>query len=441
MPSIAFESQPLKAPLNDTALRLLGELTTDKTRTTKLAKLLKDAAQHLTETVGDVRETAHDRTERYERERRRRKDNDDENDVAEQAHEEFQKEVETLTNKMDTSIRAIVDDQIWLEDLPNVLKTAFDKAARASQRAEQSGGTQMSQSTRHTVSDDEDENQDEEDEEDEEPTNGRTRSTQTAPASSNTPHALLSSALQKQQKTWSTRTPTEKYAHNNTYTGFKRNWFEGDHPGDEKPPMPAPGLWFAAEEGREVISSSQRHRHGTSAEADNDDNTSGSEVEIASERTRLKCPITFLSFKDPVSSDKCGHSYERFAILDMLKASQDRPKQVRCPECNVPMTEDDLQPNPSLKRRVQRLLAHAAKKRARGGEAATSEVDGDEDDEVRDAGTHRRPVGLGSSPVPASTGKNRRNVKAERASGSRPGTAQTESSTSGILDVEDDDLA
>ncbi|KAK4945773.1 hypothetical protein LTR10_015121 [Elasticomyces elasticus] len=436
MPSIAFESQPLKAPLNDGALRSLGEVTNDKTRTTKLAKLLKDAAQHLTETVGDVRETAHDRTERYERERRRRKDNDDGNDVAEQAHEEFQKEVETLTNKMDMSIRAIVDDQIWLEDLPNVLKTAFDKAARASKRAEQSGGTQESHPTRHTDSDD---NEDQ-DEEDEEPTNGRTRSTQTAPTSSNTPYALLSSALQKQQKTWSTKTPTERYAHNNTYTGFKRNWFEGDHPGDEKPPMPAPGLWFAAEEGREVISSSQRHRHGASAEDDNDD-SSESEVEIAKEKTRLKCPITFLPFQDPVTSDKCGHSYERFAILEMLNASRDRPKQVHCPECNVALTEDDLQPNPSLKRRVQRLLAQAAKKKARGGVVATSEVDGDEDDDVRGAGTDRRPVGLGSSPVPPSTGKSRRNIKAERAPGSRPGTAQTGTSRSGILDVEHDDLA
>lgn len=455
MPSIPFEPQPLKAPLTNTALQSLGDLSNDKIRTAKLAKLLKDAAQHLTETVGDVREYAHDRTARYERERRRRRPEDDGNGAAEQAHEEFQKEVETLTNKMDMSIRAIVDDQIWVEDLPNVLKQAFDKAARTSARAEQADGSQEPQSES-----DEDEEEDNEEDDEARPSNrsrNRNRSTQGAPRLSNTPHALLSLSLQKHEKTWSTKTPTEKYAHNNTYTGFKRNWFEGDHPGDEKPPMPAPGLWFAAEEGREVISSSQRHRRG--AAASQEAGESDSDIEIATEKTRLKCPITLLPFQDPVTSDKCQHSYERFAIMDMLNHSRDRPKQVQCPECNVPLTENDLQPNPVLKRRVQRLLARAASKRDRGGDAAiTSDVEGDEDEDGGDAvrggaGTHRRPVGLGSSPVPPSTGKStaRRNVKAERAStasGSRPGTAQsttpsghrsTGRSRRGVLDLADDD--
>ena len=449
MASTTFQAQPLRAPLNDHAISSLKELAKDRSRTIKLAKYLKDASEQLAQTVDQLNEAGYYRRIKYERQRKRRDGQEDGDNAADQEHEQFQKKVESLTNKMDMSIRAIVDDQVWLEDLPDVIKETVNKAGQSSTQTQQSSfdPTPM-RSGRRTIAD---EDEDEEEEEDE---NNRILETQSAPHPSDAPHILLAAALQKQNKTWSTKTPTEKYAHHNFYTGFKRLLYDALHPGEEQPPMPDPGLWFAAEEGREVISS-QRHRSGGS-------DSEGSDFEIASETTRIKCPITLLPFQDPVTSRKCKHSYEKEAILNMLRASKDhvpldqeqlvelsqishrgerarrekemQVRMVKCPECNVPLTEGDLEPNLPLKRRVQRLLSRAQQRNR--AETATSDVDEDEDDDgVR--GTQRIPVGLTSSPVAPSTARSKRNFKAERLSGvvpqtqlsSRPGTAQSGSGT------------
>nr|KAK5442996.1 hypothetical protein LTR18_005673 [Exophiala xenobiotica] len=464
MSATTFRAQPLRAPLNDHAISSLKELAKDRSRTIKLAKYLKDASEHLAQSVDQLNEAGYDRRVKYERQRKRRDGEDNGDDAAEQEHEEFQEKVETLTNKMDMSIRAIVDDQVWLEDLPNAIKETVNKAGQSSTQTQQSSSfnpTPM-RSGRRTV---EDEDEDHEEEDENNNNNNRILQTQSAPHPSDAPHILLAAELQKQNKNWSSKTPTEKYAHHNFYTGFKRLLYDALHPGENQPPMPDPGLWFAAEEGREVISSQRRHRNRDGGGSDSE----GSDFEIASETTRIKCPITLLPFQEPVTSRKCNHSYEKEAILDMLRTSKDyvpldreqlveltqishrgerarREKEmqvhmVKCPECRVPLTESDLEPNLPLKRRVQRLLAHAQQRNR--DETATSDVDEDEDDFDGVRGTQRIPLGLTSSPVAPSTAKSKRNYKAERLSasvvpqtqmssrpatarfGSRPGTAQS----------------
>ena len=126
-----------------------------------------------------------------------------------------------------------------------------------------------------------------------------------------------------------------------------------------------------------------------------------SDVEIASERISLKCPITLLPFKDPLSSTKCPHSFEKDAILDMLRLSSDylpftasqeleltqirdrraleRKKKemgtpiVECPVCSCTLVAADLKPDPVLLRKVKRV--EAATKRQQNPASDSEEED------------------------------------------------------------------
>lgn len=535
MATSAFEPQPLAAPLTNRALTSLADLATGDRLDKKLRDHFTAAIDQLTELTGRINDRAYERRVRHEREQARRRQqqqqqqegeedggdtNLEEDAEAERLHQQFQQRVETLTKKMDLSIRAIIDDQTWLEDLPAALRHAVTAA-----RNNACSSTQPQTQTQHTlqsptpIQSTGDENDQQEGEDDPE----RKPPAHSSPVFG-TPHALLSAALQERSRTWHSKTLTERYAHNNDYKGWYRVLYDAKHPGESAPPMPDERLWFAAEEGRELISTTYHHHHRPTSnttttatttathrqghsdqqhhaaaeeeEEERDNDEDDEDIEIAAETLRIKCPITLLPYVDPVTSLKCSHSYEKFAIHSMLQTTQDhapltreqlaeldrldrrsdrtrrerelRVSQVKCPECNVPLTAADLKPNPALKRRVQRLLERARRR----------DVDPDDDDEHEDEdddvipGTQRRPLGLGSSPVPPSSAaaaaatadrKSLRNVKSERQSSvipqtqlSRPGMAQSggtspsrtrrgrglgSTSRSAILDVEEDDLA
>lgn len=79
----------------------------------------------------------------------------------------------------------------------------------------------------------------------------------------------------------------------------------------------------------------------------------------------MKCPLTLLPFRDPVTSTKCPHSFEREAIYDMIARSGfqipppsgrggRRIRAVKCPVCSIPLTNDDLRSDPVLLRKVRR---------------------------------------------------------------------------------------
>ena len=120
-----------------------------------------------------------------------------------------------------------------------------------------------------------------------------------------------------------------RYASNNDYIGFKRVIHESSHPEGHAPPIAHPSTWFPG---------SPSGEDGQHDEGDIDD-----DIEVASERISIKCPLTLLEMEDPVSSNKCTHSFERNAILEMIQASQLRIKgtsgkleqHMKCPVCEV----------------------------------------------------------------------------------------------------------
>lgn len=141
-------------------------------------------------------------------------------------------------------------------------------------------------------------------------------------------------------------------------------------PGDEVPPLPHSSTWFshledtsARASGSTAGNPGQRSRSTRNqrepSPADSDD------IAIERERISLKCPLTLLPFRDPVTSTKCPHSFEREAILDMIGRSNftippppghggRRIRAVKCPVCSIPLTSNDLRSDPVLLRKVRR---------------------------------------------------------------------------------------
>lgn len=133
------------------------------------------------------------------------------------------------------------------------------------------------------------------------------------------------------------------YAANNDYIGFKRTIHDALHPGDDAPPLPNASTWFP--ESPRTVNTTTRNAGRQAADAGDDD-----DIDVLSERISIKCPITLVPMKDPVTSTKCPHSFERSAILDMLNQSairvggsnrrgaQDGQQAVKCPVCEVVWT-------------------------------------------------------------------------------------------------------
>ena len=123
------------------------------------------------------------------------------------------------------------------------------------------------------------------------------------------------------------------YASHNDYIGFKKMVHDAHYPEDSAPPMPHASTWFAVEADDGPSPETRSAAAAANASADDD-------LAVASERISIKCPITLLDMKDPVTSQKCPHSFEKAAILDMIRMSEDtlpgtRQKAIQCPVCTV----------------------------------------------------------------------------------------------------------
>lgn len=148
-------------------------------------------------------------------------------------------------------------------------------------------------------------------------------------------------ALLLENITWTLKiTSRSRYATHNNYVGFKRIVHDALHPGDDAPPVPHPDTWFPesphASNSGQARTRNARNHHQTDADLSDDD------IAIAREKTSLKCPITLLPFRDPVTSKKCPHSFEKEAILSMISQSGARvggmrrgegERAVKCPVC------------------------------------------------------------------------------------------------------------
>nr|KMM65230.1 hypothetical protein CPAG_01581 [Coccidioides posadasii RMSCC 3488] len=370
---------------------------------------LQHLASALANTTGEINDQLTDAKARYERQKRKRGQKEGSEDVdvdgdggrsstlddAEEKHfADLELRVNMTTKKMEEKVRELVDTEMKA----GTIKEILEKMGHPQEEGR--SGTQRARAprTRRRRLEDEDEDGDDADvdynpsrEEDDE------EGDEVVPASE-----LYEIRLKEKEAEWESRSLTQRYTTHNTYIGFYRMLHDSKHPGDDIPPLPHPSTWFSNMELPEASESSIRTRESRkSATARRPDD----DIAIESERVSIRCPITLLPFKDPVTSAKCPHSFERAAIESMINCSSEtvvvrapglsrgrqKLKFVKCPVCSAQLLLQDLRQDPVLLRRVRRAMETAAAEEEEEAEADTMEED-DQDVVMHDLETKRSQV-------------------------------------------------
>ncbi|KAL4792041.1 mRNA capping enzyme-domain-containing protein [Aspergillus venezuelensis] len=293
----------------------------------------------------------------------------DEGDAEGERVRDLGENVEVVTGRLDETMRRAIDSEVRVDGLVETLGKLQEEVEVAAGNARQ----QQRQRRRRRR----------EQEEDGEDEDGDGLYGATPEPEVNGDEISLRNKLEQRvagdQAKYDDMTLTERYTKNNSYIGFYRIIHDAKHPGEDIPPVPNANTWFAhledptaASRKRRSSSSSSiaparytRHRvaaRNASGDSDDDD------VAIERERISLKCPLTLLPFRDPVTSTKCPHSFEREAITSMIGSSARtvpaatsssgrggrKIRAVKCPVCEVVLTNNDLREDPVLLRRVKR---------------------------------------------------------------------------------------
>ena len=159
------------------------------------------------------------------------------------------------------------------------------------------------------------------------------------------------------------------------------------------------------------IRDSTRTRRAAGEDEDSDD-----DIAIQRATISIKCPLTLREFEDPLSSKKCGHSFEASAILEMLQ-TQRGSIQCPCAGCRETLTKQDLFRDAVLLRKIKRIqrAKELEEEDAEAGGGATQrnatliEDDGDDVDAVIERQTQmkrplkREPTATGGDAPPAAS--------------------------------------
>ncbi|EON69839.1 hypothetical protein W97_09102 [Coniosporium apollinis CBS 100218] len=347
--------EPPSYPLNPAAQRKLANLETTYAFA-KLTSHLNRANGSVTNAAGLVNDRYAEKQDRHRRRKSRRQSENGDDDGAdhdtEQALEEMRQKVDKMTQRMEESIRKIIDSQQAVSCVQEALVHARSQAAQSITQSTQRTTQRSQRRARPPRSDDGTDVSDLEDDEDWDPT---------APGATSTPglqgaSALFSDRLQRGTEKYKALPRGARYAQNQAYVSFRRLVHDAQHPGEDAPPLPAPHTWFP-ESGAPAPGVTLRSQV-TQAEGDSDD-----DIAIQRERISTKCPLTLKEFVDPVTSRKCPHTFEREAILSLIRqaGSLDRRRgvvaHVQCPVpgCSTLLTANDVAVDQLLVRKIRRI--------------------------------------------------------------------------------------
>ncbi|KAH7381292.1 zinc-finger of the MIZ type in Nse subunit-domain-containing protein [Phaeosphaeria sp. MPI-PUGE-AT-0046c] len=350
-------------PLDSDAARQLRELQGRSLNDVKRHN--KAALEAITATAASVNDMLREHSEYIERRQKKwdaGKSLDDKADE-ERAMQELQEHVEGATAKLEESMRALIDSGVGAQRIDDTLDWLRQYAPR---QLEEEFQTQMTQratqrqshvdSQRRLARDaDGDEDMSEAEEMDDGPTPGPTpldgtRITLTGVSE------LFADRQQRQKDSYTSLSLTARYARNNEYRDFKRIVHDAKY-GDAGPTLGHEDTWFT-ETGSPApgITNAQRGAF------DDDDDIIVDKATIST-----RCPITFQQFKEPYTSIKCPHTFERNAIVDMIRNSANTVanvgprggglKAVSCPVtgCDQNLTLNDLRSDPILIRKIKRM--------------------------------------------------------------------------------------
>lgn len=326
-------------PLSQKSLDKLAHLRADEFPVRSFLEKYKDAISALGQDGGDISERLVERRQLITRNqtRRQRDGKEDANLDADEAAElaDLEQKVTRMTQRMEDAVRRAIDGQVAVEQLQAAhTETARDGNVNSSSTQQNSLQSQAEQ-TQVTIE-------------------GATP----VPSQLPTPLPkellpLFEERLEAAQDCYQAKLLYQRYAQHNEYIGFKRIIHAASFPEEQAPPLPHASTWFADAE----------PQPGVTATAREDDDLVVSRAHIST-----KCPLTLREFDDPLTSKKCPHSFEKVAILDMIKAQRPPTRragerdagwrqQTQCPVpgCSEMLGKDDLERDEVLVRRIKRI--------------------------------------------------------------------------------------
>ncbi|KAI5211470.1 hypothetical protein AUEXF2481DRAFT_104863 [Aureobasidium subglaciale EXF-2481] len=378
--------------------------------------LLAEVISCLSEAAAETNEALSSKEKALER--ARSKAANDEDAVASQQRvqdmekqfQELQAKVDSMTAQMDKDVRKMIDADSTIEEMQHTLTDLIKDVSNAS--------TQRTQRAERDTS---------EEYYDFDPTDP-TNATQRPLAVAN----IFNDRLTRAHNRYTARTMTDRYSKNNHYIGFK-NITHDARWDNEVNPVPPPHLWF-----KEDLPA---HGQTPPGAQDSDD-----DLQIARETISTKCPITLQEFRDPVTSAKCPHTFEREAITSMIDmptniVRSDGARAVQCPVagCQSILTLQELRSDPVLKRKIARLQKanrdaeeDSDEEGEAGGRKRAHSIGSDEDGDGVDVD------GVQETPV--------QRLKKERLSGRTPRPSAVPTASAGrrvgrgaVLSIDDDD--
>lgn len=349
--------EPPAFSLNPNAQRALADLTA-KLKLKKLDEKLDVAKIAVAESAGEINDRLTYKEEAAKKRKRAQPTSSQDGDVAEvdaaQASlDEYRDKVDRMTERMDMSMRKIIDGkQSVLQIKESIAATALDARANASTQAS-AFDVRSQRRPRVSTNDDDEEEEEYEDFEPTDPTR-----TQAPPCAIDT----FRKKLDDEKTRYQSYSLTDRYANDNDYRDFRRVVHDARHP-DGDVTMPHHSEWFP-----EGDAPAPGITKIVAANADDDDDD---DIAVARTAISTKCPLTLQEFKKPLTSKKCPHSFESEPILQMIASSHQRlngapgargavvggEKAVQCPVagCSETLTKDDLAPDAVLIRKIQRI--------------------------------------------------------------------------------------
>lgn len=313
LPPYKKPSHPLDSDATRQLRELQGRNLNDVKRHHKQAvEAIRGSAESVNDMLREHAEYIERRQKKWEAGRSLETKEDEERDMA-----ELQEQVEDATARLEESMRAVIDSDMatsridetldWLrQHAPTQLEQEYN--TQRSQRAtQQSQAESQRRRTQHANSDEEMSEEDL----DEPPTPGPTPLDGTRMALTGVSE-LFSDRMQRQKDSYTSLSLTARYARNNDYRDFKRIVHDAKY-GDDGPVLGHEDTWFT-ETGSPApgITDTQR------VDSDDDD------IVVDKATISTRCPITFQQFKEPYTSVKCPHTFEKNAILDMIRANRNR---------------------------------------------------------------------------------------------------------------------
>ncbi|KAF2091351.1 hypothetical protein K490DRAFT_52577 [Saccharata proteae CBS 121410] len=381
--------QPLAHPLNETGLRDLRNLR-NQNHLRKLQEHVRQAVDSLTDAAALMNERSSTANDNYQKRKKKlERDGKEPTEDDEKSGEHVKKlkqDVETMTGGIEAAVRQTIDAEQTVKFMEDSLETANSRVSVNAAAAQSQ--TQRSQRRQRGMDDGEDMP-------DFDPTlPGTAPATQVV-----VPSNLFRQRIESDRNRYQALSHYTRYGQNNHYIGFKKAVHESSHPTDSiAPPLPNAKTWF---------SEAGPPPPGVTNDDSDDD------IAIASEKISTKCPLTLQELKEPVKSRLCPHSYEKKAMIDLIR--QGGVHTVQCPVtgCAKMLTEHDLVHDASLTRKIKRI------QQARNDVMSDDEEDsrmpesvdsGDDIDDVDDATDVQRPRKKSVAPKMEQTLRPRRNA-------------------------------